>query len=180
MITSINCSNCGKTNHSINNCNEPITSVGIICFKLNETVYKIFTKHIQQISYYDVDNIILNNIDKFNKYNSCIEFLLVKRRNSLNYIDFIRGKYDIVDIPQILKICSYMSKDEVEMIQTKDFNYLWNNLWLKNAHKKKYLEEMKQSKIKFNHLKITGVLDKISTIYESTEWEIPKGKKKIK
>jgi hypothetical protein len=177
-MISTNCSNCGKTNHSIKSCDEPITSVGIVCFKLNQSLYNIFIQNLQYISYYDMNNIVLDNINKFNKYNDNIEFLLVKRRNSLNYIDFIRGKYDIVNKEHIINMCSYMSKDEIKLIQTKDFTYLWNNLWLKNANKKKYLEEMNLSKIKFNHLKITNFFNKINSIYETTEWEIPKGKKK--
>jgi len=70
-----------------------------------------------------------------------------------------------------------MSSAEIEMIKTKDFNNLWCELWLKNAYKKKYLEEMKLSNIKFNHLKNSGILDKIKTNFTSTEWEIPKGRK---
>ena len=73
-----------------------------------------------------------------------------------------------------------MSTHEIELIKTKEFNILWSDLWLKNAYKKKYLEEMKLSKIKFNHLKQLGILDNIKTEYNSTEWEIPKGRKNLK
>jgi 8-oxo-dGTP pyrophosphatase MutT (NUDIX family) len=36
---------------------------------------------------------------------------------------------------------------------------------------------MNLSNIKFNHLKQLGILDNIKTEYNSTEWEIPKGRK---
>ena len=71
----------------------------------------------------------------------------------------------------------YLRENEIEMIKNKEFNYLWSELWLKNAYKKKYLEEMKLSNIKFNHLKTNGILNKITSEYLSTEWEIPKGRK---
>jgi 8-oxo-dGTP pyrophosphatase MutT (NUDIX family) len=119
----------------------------------------------------------MDNIHKFNEYNNSIKFLLVNRRNSLNYIDFIRGKYDIQNTAHINNMCNLMSVDEVNMIKTENFNNLWYNLWLKNSYKKKYLEEMNLSKIKFNHLRETGVLNNIESKYSSTEWEIPKGKK---
>jgi ADP-ribose pyrophosphatase YjhB (NUDIX family) len=157
---------------------EIATSVGIICIKLDESIHDKFINNIKNISYYDVNNFIIDNIHKFNQYNNLIKFLLVRRRNSLNYIDFIRGKYDIQNIDNINTMFSYMSKDEIDLIKTKDFNYLWSNLWKKNAFKKKYLEEMNLSKIKFNHLKITGKLNNINSEYDTTEWEIPKGKKK--
>ncbi len=70
-----------------------------------------------------------------------------------------------------------MSSDEINMIQNHDFKKLWYDLWLKNAFKKKYSEEMKLSNIKFNHLKQLNILKNIKTEYNSTEWEIPKGRK---
>jgi len=153
------------------------TSVGIICFKLDKNVQNQFIKNIKSTSYYDLNNIIMDNIHKFNEYNDSIQFLLVKRRNSLNYIDFIRGKYHIQDNKQINNMFNLMSINEIEMIKNNDFNTLWYNLWLKNAYKKKYLEEMNLSKIKFNHLRETGLLNNINSEYLTTEWEIPKGKK---
>jgi 8-oxo-dGTP pyrophosphatase MutT (NUDIX family) len=171
------CTNCGKQNHTNKNCSEPMSSVGIVCIKLDNVLYNTFIKNLQHVSYYNLNNIIMNNIHKFKKYNDSIKFLLVNRRNSLNYIDFIRGKYNINDIDNINKMCSYMSSNEINMIKNKDFNILWSELWLKNAFKKKYLEEMNLSKIKFNHLKTLGILDNIKTEYSSTEWEIPKGRK---
>ncbi len=157
--------------------NDINTSVGIICVKLEEPINLIFKKNLESISYYDLNTIIINNIHKFNEYNNSIKFLLVNRRHSLNYIDFIRGNYNINDIDKINHMCSLMSSAEVDMIKTNNFNTLWCNLWLKNAYKKKYLEEMNLSKIKFNHLKESGVLDIIKSEYTSTEWEIPKGRK---
>jgi 8-oxo-dGTP pyrophosphatase MutT (NUDIX family) len=159
------------------NNNESMTSVGVICFKLNNNIYNNFMKNLQSISYYDLNNIIMNNIHKFNQYNDSIKFLLVNRRHSLNYIDFIRGKYNVSDIKNINNMCSYMSSDEINMIKNCDFKKLWCDLWLKNAFKKKYLEEMQLSNIKFNHLKEHGLLDNIKSEYSSTEWEIPKGRK---
>lgn len=159
------------------NSNEPLTSVGIICIKLNNKIYNKFKNNLQSVSYYNLNDLIMEHIDKFNEYNEMISFLLVNRRHSLNYIDFIRGKYNINDLNGIINMCSLMSSNEIEMIKNENFNNLWSELWLKNAYKKKYLEEMKLSNVKFNHLKTLGILDKIITEYSSTEWEIPKGRK---
>lgn len=171
------CSNCGKQNHTNKNCDEPMTSVGIVCIKLDKEIHNNFIQNLQSISYYNLNNIIMDNIHKFNQYNNSIKFLLVNRRHSLNYIDFIRGKYNINDINGINNMCSYMSSKEINMIKKNDFKTLWSNLWLKNAYKKKYLEEMKLSNIKFNQLKQLDILKNIKSEYSSTEWEIPKGRK---
>ncbi len=152
-------------------------SVGIICFKLDNEIYNTFINNLKHISYYNLNNIIMNNIHKYEYYNKYIKFLLVKRRYSLNYIDFIRGNYNINNLNHIYNMCSLMSIDETNLIKNNNFNKLWEDLWLKNAYKKRYLDEMYKSEKKFNYLKKKGLLDKISSIYNSTEWEIPKGKK---
>ena len=56
------CNNCGKSGHLFHQCKLPITSIGIILFRINQ-----------------------NNI----------ELLLVCRKNSLGFVDFMRGKYNI-------------------------------------------------------------------------------------
>ncbi len=173
----IDCEICFKQNHTMNDCDQMITSVGFICFKLDEMIYDTFIKNIQNITYYNLSNIVMNNIHKFNQYNQYIKFMLVNRRHSLNYIDFIRGKYNENDEDYILNMCSFMSIHEIDMIKTNDFNTLWNNLWQKNAHKKKYNDEMNSSKHKFNIIKKNGIIDKIYSTYNMTEWEIPKGRK---
>ena len=155
------------------------TSVGIICIKLDKSIEQMFKKKIESVSYYDLNTIIMDNIHKFNEYNNSIKFLLVNRRHSLNYIDFIRGNYHINDIDKINNMCSLMSTDEINMIKTNSFTTLWYNLWLKNAYKKKYLEEMNLSKKKFTTLIESGILDNIKSEYSSTEWEIPKGRKNL-
>ena len=136
--------------------NLSITSYGILCFKL------------------------LNNTFE-EKLNSNIQFLLVKRKHSLNYIDFIRGKYDINDHNQILNMLNYMSSNEVALL-SNDFNTLWNNLWDKTANIKLYSREKIISCNKFNKLKDSGIMTELlnqCNPYDTTEWEIPKGRKNI-
>ena len=133
---------------------KPIKSYGILCFKL------------------------LNN--NFNSND--IQFLLVKRKYSLNYIDFIRGKYDINDTNQLLNMFNYMSSNELALFSTNDFNTLWNNLWEKTANIKFYSKEKTLSCFKFNKLKESGIMTellKISKPYDTPEWEIPKGRKNM-
>jgi 8-oxo-dGTP pyrophosphatase MutT (NUDIX family) len=161
--------------------NDSIISVGIVCFKLDPSIYNTFLNNIQNISYYNLNDHILKNIDKYEQYNKNIKFLLIKRKYSFNYIDFIRGNYNINDIDNtnLDKIFSLMSKSEIELIKNNDFTKLWNDLWLKNAYKKKYLDEMIESNKKFNYLKNSGFFNNIYSNYDTTEWEIPKGRKNL-
>lgn len=177
------CSNCNKVGHVIKKCSKPIISCGIFCFKLDNNLLPIFNKNINHIHYHDLDNnnIHISNILKFQKYNKLIQFLLVKRKHSLNYIDFIRGKYNQCDTNKLVNMFNYMSKHELEMIiNTNDFNKLWDDLWGSNAHLQMYNNEMKSSMNKFNSLKKNKIIKNISSEcnpYDTPEWEIPKGRK---
>ena len=72
------CAHDRKKSHLKEN-DDLLTSVGFICFKLDDSIYNLFMKNIQNISYYDISNIVMNNIHKFNNvykllgYNYTIE-----------------------------------------------------------------------------------------------------------
>lgn len=174
------CSNCGKFGHIVKECNLPITSIGIMCIKLD---MDISINHLQKFllnDYLEINNFNyshLNNIHKINYYKNKIKFLLVKRKNSLNYIDFIRGNYDYNDIEHIQKMFSLMSKKEVKEIKEYNFDKLWNSLWKSTARQSQYMNEFYKSKKKFNYLKKNNIIDYFESDYEDQEWELPKGKK---
>ena len=65
------CSNCGKIGHTYNKCHTPITSMGIIVFRKSS-----------------VDS-------------EQIEFLTIRRKDTLGYVDFLRGKYPLYNIPYL-------------------------------------------------------------------------------
>ena len=117
--------------------------------------------------------VILIKIEKSEK-----KILMINRRNSLCYIDFLRGKYNINNFNYINKLISRMSKDEIIDIKNNNFDYLWKKLWnitdetYNYKNKKEYIySNNKFNKIK-NNIKWTNVG------YKDSEWEIPKGKKK--
>ena len=56
------CNNCGKLGHLFHQCKIPITSIGIIAFRIK---------------------------------NNKIEYLLIRRKDSLSFVDFLRGKYQL-------------------------------------------------------------------------------------
>jgi hypothetical protein len=179
------CSNCCKHGHVIKQCHEPITSFGIFCFTLSDDIKYIFNNSLSDTHYYDLDdnnNINISNILKFNKYNKMIKFLLVKRKHSLNYIDFVRGKYDISDTQSILNMLNHMSRYEIDILKKNNFVKTWSDLWQKTANVKMYNNEMIQSNKKFNELNESGILShliEISSPYDTPEWEIPKGRKEF-
>jgi hypothetical protein len=100
----IYCLNCGKKGHVIKKCLQPIISLGIICIRLkiplNMNDIINYSKKIQNNYLFTLDEInklkkIKNTMTNFNidELDSNIEYLFIRRKNSLNYVEFLRGKY---------------------------------------------------------------------------------------
>ena len=58
-----------------------------------------------------------------------IKFLMIRRKDSFGYIDFLRGKYIIHNKEQLQDIFNEMSVIEKEYIAAHDFNTLWKMMW---------------------------------------------------
>jgi len=173
------CINCGKQGHRPNICKEPIISCGVICFKIENFPLKklelyLYNKFLN-IEEYNYKNI--NYLNKIDFHNNNIKFLLIQRKHSLSYIEFIRGRYNELETNEIKSICELMTKHELESIKTKSFEELWDNLWKATAKNKLYNKEMLNSKTKFNYLKNNNILDNLQTTYDYPEWGFPKGRR---
>jgi len=119
--------------------------------------------------------------------NNHIEYLLVRRKDSLGYVDFLRGKYSLYSKTHLMNILNEMTIHEKAHILTKDFATLWSNLW-GNDVGIQYRNEEVVSYDKFMMLK-TGVmidgevynLEKLvaesTTAWDEPEWGFPKGRR---
>ena len=151
------CSNCGKLGHLFYQCKLPITSYGIILFRMN----------------------------------SELEYLMIRRKDSFGYIDFIRGKYSLNNICQIQKCVDEMSMQEKSRIIQMSFDDLWRDLWGKNSAPMYKSEETSSSK-KFDALRtgvqtndtttvtLEDIVKRSPTNWEEQEWEFPKGRRNQK
>lgn len=207
------CINCGKYGHTYRKCNDPITSFGVVLFKLDiDNINKILTTN--KISTKDfIDNFTIqkNAMDNYyvnkkpqarpinilktnnNNYNNFkfiklfkdkIKFLLIRRRNTLGYIEFIRGRYTQNETDYLISLFEQMTPEEIDKINDKSFDELWDELWKCTSDNKLYEHEYELSKDKYTALK-NGVFPdnlkfytkNIKPIYESPEWGFPKGRR---
>ena len=188
------CSNCNKKGHTFKNCLDAIISNGIIGIYIEN-----FDKNlIPLLEAYIVDNLRifnkysnvtknksnfwLDNSSKLNDYdlNNDIKFLMIQRKNSLGYLEFIRGRYNLNQINTITHLLEQMSVEEINDIITKDFDFLWNNLWDKNnIRNKNHHKEYIVSKQKFYELKMDHIdlIKKTKILYSFNEWGFPKGRR---
>ena len=121
--------------------------------------------------------------------NDEIKFLMIQRKDSLSFMEFIRGKYDTQDIIYIKQLVSSMTLTEKNMILKKNFDEIWNYVWCQSVttvikHTKEYLE----SKQKFDILLLNNTLTNIilsllkSNSFQQCEqeWGFPKGRRKLR
>jgi ADP-ribose pyrophosphatase YjhB (NUDIX family) len=126
--------------------------------------------------------------------NKC-KFLLIKRKDSLSYVELIRGKYTLDKINYINKLFNYMTIDEKNIILKSSFDDLWSKLWIGKTINK-YKNEYDFSKEKFNKLKegynyidssnnlnfisIETIIKNSTSSYLNPEWGFPKGRRNIR
>ena len=93
---------------------------------------------------------------------------MICRKDTLGYVDFIRGKYNINNKNYILNIIDEMTIHEKKRIVTKSFEELWNELWGDFDTQNKYIDEKEKSFEKFQMLKNGVIYNK--KIYTLTDF----------
>lgn len=162
----LKCGNCGGSGHIYKNCNHPITSYGIICFQLR----------------LDQNNLLIP------------KFLMVQRKDSLSFVEFMRGKYTIDQKTYLMRLVSNMTKTERDNLVNKTFDELWKALWL-TEDSKGYIREYTDAKNKFEMLRkgcimktnnnvmfyfdTKYIVDNTTCNLLEPEWGFPKGRKNM-
>jgi len=111
--------------------------------------------------------------------------LMIQRKDSISYIEFLRGKYDLNNIAYVSDLLNTCSLEERSHIQSSSFDDLWNTLWFSGKSQKKQtdrmIKEFHKSKVMFEQLQeskqLSKLLDNCQKRYETPEWEFPKGRR---
>jgi 8-oxo-dGTP pyrophosphatase MutT (NUDIX family) len=108
---------------------------------------------------------------------------MIQRKDSLSFMEFIRGKYDVSDIEYIKKLLGGMTKDERQLIMSSSFETLWNHVWYQPSIPRLTLE-FETAKNKFQALcennKLSEYIDTTISPYHESEYGFPKGRRKLK
>jgi len=121
------------------------------------------------------------------------KFLLIQRRHSIAYVDFIRGKYSFDDIKFLYMLLENMSVDERNNLLTKNFDELWRHLWIGMGTESSYIvpyrnNELKKSRNMFEifndglyinnqSYSLKSIIDDVKHIKNIVEWGFPKGRR---
>ena len=120
----------------------------------------------------------------YRRLESNIQYLIVCRRNTIGFVEFIRGKYALNDAPYIQQLFNVMTEHEIEMILNNTFECLWEFLWMDKQFKKESSKVkrdynnayIKYTKINTDH-KIEQFIKNKSKKYVEQEWGFPKGRR---
>jgi 8-oxo-dGTP pyrophosphatase MutT (NUDIX family) len=198
------CINCNSHGHTNKTCDKSIISNGIIAFhvqgmEMTDEMLRSLSRYINanlRVSQqectkndYKAYNIFKNhaNDNKITEpINKNIKFLIVQRKNSLGYIEFIRGKYHLSNLSTVLNLFEQMTQTEIDDILTKSYEELWNDLWnisdVTTTNNNKSITktaEYNKAKGKFEDLRknYRTIILNVKRRFEFNEWGFPKGRR---
>lgn len=175
-----NCSNCGQVGHNFRHCIAPVTSHGVIVFRVQG-----IWNPIQVLAQ---DENAITGFENANK----LQFLLIQRRDSLGFVEMMRGKYQLSDYRYISTQMKGMTKKERERFLNMSFQDLWSELWGVDSTSTQYKSEKENSRLKFEALREQGLIndkgekktlgeifDQLGPGWETPEYGFPKGRRDL-
>jgi len=115
---------------------------------------------------------------------------MICRKDTLGFIDFMRGKYSVYNREYIMNMIKQMTKEEKEKLRTQTFNELWKGIWGNETISMHYKTEECSSREKFNMLTngihnnnvfftLKDLIDESMQYseWDEAEWGFPKGRR---
>ena len=102
-----------------------------------------------------------------------IRILMIRRKDSMSFAEFMRGKYDPADEQYVATLIQNMTLKEQAAIASEPFETLWKQLWGDDRASADYAP----SREKFNQLDRVRLMRENLSIYTEPEWGFPKGRR---
>lgn len=158
------CTNCGLPGHLFRNCLSPVTSYGVIAVRYQDDQYatSLFSK-----------TPTINN-----GYQS-IQFLLIQRKDTLSFVEFIRGKYSSHDDAHLCKLLQGMTQNEHDMILSMTFPELWFAVWGESSSSRSHKNDYESSERRYAQIadRLPDLVRSHPTQWTEPEWGFPKGRR---
>lgn len=145
------CNNCGDKGHVFRTCPDPVISCGILFLR---GIYEPLELPVEQ---------------------NTVSVLMVRRKDSMSYMEFIRGKYNINDTEYVKRQISNMTSQEQKLIVTEQFETLWTRLWGNGRDIDS--PEYETARDKFNSLDRKKIIAEAPSKFNEPEWGFPKGRR---
>jgi 8-oxo-dGTP pyrophosphatase MutT (NUDIX family) len=120
--------------------------------------------------------------------NQSLQFLLIQRRDSLGFIELMRGRFKVTDIDYIRLHLGGITQAERDKYREGPFELLWDGMWgLNHSHLYKNEFEIAKAKWEQIHNGVTDLNGRAWTIDDiltglpeppaTPEWGFPKGRR---
>ena len=139
------CNNCGGRGHLFRMCKDPVLSCGILLM--------------------DQGRLPVNP--------ESARVLMIRRKDSMSFAEFLRGKYDPTNVPYVETLMKNMTLKEQVAIATEPFETLWKNLWGDDRSS----SDFQTSKERFYSLDRMALMKDNLSVYTEPEWGFPKGRR---
>jgi 8-oxo-dGTP pyrophosphatase MutT (NUDIX family) len=115
------------------------------------------------------------------------EYLMIRRKDTLGFVDFVRGKYPLHGRTYLMNIINEMTVSEKRRLLNDDFAELWSQLWGASVGIQ-YRGEERVSREKFEALRrgvtaagqsydLASLVRDSETGWGEPEWGFPKGRR---
>jgi ADP-ribose pyrophosphatase YjhB (NUDIX family) len=185
------CNNCGQLGHIYKDCSRPVTSFGIICYAMRSRAHYShddsapppLPTEMRTLTPYNA----LGHPGFVAAADARFRFLMIRRKDSLGFVDFMRGRYNLHNRQHIRNLIDEMTMGEKRRLRTLPFHELWRDLWGRSWFSK-FKQEEAASSSKLAALKrgvyndrtlysLDTLIDESETSWEEPEWEFPKGRR---
>lgn len=111
------------------------------------------------------------------------KYLMICRKKSLGYVDFISGKYSLVSVQHLRNLVDEMTMEEKRNIMEWTFVRLSNDLWGGGMVEQHAFEKFTTLKtgvlIEDKWVCLAALVEESQTKWETPEWGFPKGRRHV-
>jgi 8-oxo-dGTP pyrophosphatase MutT (NUDIX family) len=127
----------------------------------------------------NVTNSLFSNSNTITNNNDSIQYLLIQRKDSLAFVEFIRGKYNPYDEEYLTRLLKGMTIKEQKDILTKSFDELWYSVWGESSNVKSHKNDYDNSYKKISIIKdlLPNLINSNPSKWIEPEWGFPKGRR---
>ena len=122
------------------------------------------------------------------------DYLMIQRKDSLCFMEFIRGKYEVYNVKYLKELLSNMTCEERQVLLKMTFDELWSRVLFQNfipRHTHDFIDAKKKFQTVLNGFHLAGsgktTLIKLSNLikdsyseYTEPEWGFPKGRRRLR
>jgi 8-oxo-dGTP pyrophosphatase MutT (NUDIX family) len=119
----------------------------------------------------------------FKRKNNIVRFLLIQRKDTMGYTDFMRGKYKYpngsINYDRLKILVEEMTSEEKNKILNFSFDELWAELWL-DHNAGIFIKEKQYAARSYSSIDIVPIVKaSLPSKYQDNEWGFPKGRKNL-